>query len=237
MTRLKTDYSKTIIYKLVKNDDYENANVYVGSTTDFTSRKSQHKYTCCNQNNKLYNFKVYQNIRENGGWENWNMIEIEKYPCNDKREAEAREEYWRCEFNARLNTNRAFITAEQMKEYQNQYRTEHADKIKEQLKQYRTENADKIKEQRKQYRTETADKLKELNKQYRTENADKIKQYRTENADKIKELSKQYRTENADKIKQKYDCECGSKYTYQSKTIHFKTKKHQTYLKKYETTE
>ena len=33
-------------------------------------------------------------IRKNGGWENWCMIEIEKYPCNDKNEAKARERYW-----------------------------------------------------------------------------------------------------------------------------------------------
>ena len=33
-------------------------------------------------------------IRENEGWNNWSMIEIEKYPCNDKNEACARERYW-----------------------------------------------------------------------------------------------------------------------------------------------
>ena len=30
-------------------------------------------------------------IRENGDWNNWSMIEIEKYPCNDDNEARARE--------------------------------------------------------------------------------------------------------------------------------------------------
>jgi hypothetical protein len=30
-------------------------------------------------------------IRENGGWDMFRMIEIEKYPCNDRREAEKRE--------------------------------------------------------------------------------------------------------------------------------------------------
>ena len=185
MPRLNTDYSKTIIYKLVKNDDYNNENIYVGSTTDFVKRKSAHKKRCCNENDREYNRKVYQIIRENGGWSEWKMLEIEKYPCNDKREAEAREEWWRCEFNARLNTYRPFITQEQAKEHKKQYRTENADKIKEQRKQYRTENADKIKEYQKQYRTEHADEIKEHQKQYRTENAEKIKEYQ-----------KQYRTDN-----------------------------------------
>ncbi len=226
MPRLKTDYSKIIIYKLVKNDDYENANIYVGSTVDFTSRKYLHKNICCNENNKNHNCKVYQTIRENGGWNEWNMIEIEKYPCNDKREAEAREEWWRCELNANLNSKRAFITEEERK----QYRIDNADKIK----QYRIDNADKIKQCKKQYYINNADKMK----QYYIDNADKIKQYRIDNADKIKQKRidnadkiKQYRIDNADKIKKNYQCGCGGKYTYYSKSNHEKTKKHINYIK------
>ncbi len=30
-------------------------------------------------------------IKENGGWEMFRMIEVEKYSCPDKREAEKRE--------------------------------------------------------------------------------------------------------------------------------------------------
>jgi hypothetical protein len=208
MPRLPTDYSRTIIYKIVKNDDFENANVYVGSTTEFVKRKYGHKSNCNNENNEKYNRKVYQTIRENGGWENWNMIEIEKYPCNDKREAETREEYWRCELKAKLNSQRAFITTEQLKQHKKEYR-----------KEYCIENSDKIKQFQKEYHIENADKIKEKKKEYRTENAEKIKQFQ-----------KQYRTENAEKIYQKYDCECGGKYTHQGKSIHFKTKNHQNYI-------
>ena len=93
MPRTPIDYSKTLIYKLVKNDDYDNANVYVGSTTDFTRRKSEHKTSCNNEKHKEYNDKKYQYIRENGGWNEWLMIEIEKYPCNDGNETRTREEY------------------------------------------------------------------------------------------------------------------------------------------------
>jgi hypothetical protein len=31
-------------------------------------------------------------IRENGGWEIFVMIKVEKYPCNDKREADRKRE-------------------------------------------------------------------------------------------------------------------------------------------------
>ena len=35
----------------------------------------------------------HQHIHDNGGWDGWNMIKIEKHPCNDKRDAEARGSY------------------------------------------------------------------------------------------------------------------------------------------------
>lgn len=216
MPRKATDYNKTIIYKLVRNDDFDNANVYVGSTTDFIRRKSRHKFNCHNENYKEYNYKVYQNIRENGGWENWTMIEIEKYPCSDNREAEAREEWWRCEFNANLNTRRAFLSEEQKKECIKEKNKEYA----ETHKQYYIENSEKKKEYDKQYRIENAEKIKEYKKQYSTEHAEKIKEYK-----------KKYRTENAEKIHQKYDCVCGSVYTHKGKSLHFKSKKHQNYIK------
>jgi hypothetical protein len=130
MPRTPIDYSKTLIYKLVKNDDYDNANVYVGSTTDFTRRKSEHKTSCNNEKHKEYNDKKYQYIRENGGWNEWLMIEIEKYPCNDGNETRTREEYWRSHFNAKLNTFRAYIPEEERKEQMKEQTTKsHKKKI------------------------------------------------------------------------------------------------------------
>ena len=91
MPKINIDYSKTVIYKIVCND--ENVDyLYIGSTTNFTKRKTNHKSICNNINNVNHNQKKYIEIRNNGGWENFKMIEVEKYPCNDNREAEAREE-------------------------------------------------------------------------------------------------------------------------------------------------
>ena len=94
MPKVPTDYSKTCIYKLVHKDDVDNENIYIGSTTDFRNRKHRHKYNCNSVKHKESEVKKYQYIRDNGGWDNWVMVEIEKYPCNDKREAETRERYW-----------------------------------------------------------------------------------------------------------------------------------------------
>ena len=77
MPRKQIDYSKTHFYKIVCKDT-NIKDCYVGHTTDFTRRKSQHKHLCYAENDKGYNIYVYEFIRENGGWDNWNMVEIEK---------------------------------------------------------------------------------------------------------------------------------------------------------------
>ena len=107
------DYSNTVIYKLICND-LNVKDIYVGHTTCFRKRKSQHKVSCSNEKRKDYNLKVYQIIRQNGGWNNWTMIEIEKFPCRDGNEARTRERYWFEELKADMNT---IIPSRSKKEY------------------------------------------------------------------------------------------------------------------------
>ena len=102
------DYTKTIIYKLI-NYDYPEL-VYVGSTTNFTKRKQCHKESCLNEKSKNHNLKVYTNIREYDGWENWNMIKICDYPCENRREAELKEDEYMTELKASMNSHRASRT-------------------------------------------------------------------------------------------------------------------------------
>ena len=100
MPKENIDYSNTVIYKIYCNDKTIN-DVYVGHTTNFTKRKHQHKLCCSNLNN---NFKIYSTIREHGGWDNWNMIEIAKYNCKDKTEARIKEQEHYTELNSSLNS-------------------------------------------------------------------------------------------------------------------------------------
>jgi hypothetical protein len=101
------DYSKTIIYKLINYDCPES--LYVGSTTNFTKRKQDHKKSSYNEKSKRYNLKLYEIIRKNGGWEHWHMIKICDYPCNNRREAEQEEDKYMIELKANMNSKRAFI--------------------------------------------------------------------------------------------------------------------------------
>ena len=80
-----------------------------------------------------YNLKVYQFIRENGGWDQWEMILIEKYPCDDVDQARARERYWKKELNATLNTNEPGRT-------QKEWREDNKEILAEKEKQYRKDN-------------------------------------------------------------------------------------------------
>jgi predicted GIY-YIG superfamily endonuclease len=117
------------MYKIVSKD-LDNNYIYVGSTTDFAKRKSSHKTNCINENNKFYNIKVYKMIRENGGWNEFEMIEIEKYPCNDSNESTARERYWKEYFNANMNTQIPGIYNELgIKEYTKQHHEKNKQKI------------------------------------------------------------------------------------------------------------
>jgi hypothetical protein len=51
---------------------------YIGSTNNFSSRKSKHKKNTTNKVSKLYWSKLYLFIRKNGGWDNVEMKPIFK---------------------------------------------------------------------------------------------------------------------------------------------------------------
>ena len=148
-----TDYSNTIIYKIVC-DDLNVKDCYVGHTINMTKRKCWHKSSCNNEKNKNHNLKIYQIIRQNGGWGNWSMLLIETFPCKDKHEARKRERELYEELDAKMNMVRPYRTHEEHKEYDIQYkkkyRQEHLAEIKEKSKLYNQEHKAEIKEKLKE---------------------------------------------------------------------------------------
>ena len=150
MPKIAVDYSKTQMYKLKHKDDAYDENIYIGHTTNWIQRKGNHKKCCNNENSKEYNAKNYQTIRENGGWEEWEMIWIEDYPCNNNNEARAREEYLRCNNNAKLNTIRAIRTQEENIQIRKEYREDNIDKLKEHSKEYYNNNKEILNKRKKE---------------------------------------------------------------------------------------
>jgi hypothetical protein len=102
MPSLPIDFSNTVIYRIVCND-LSITECYVGHTTDFIRRKYAHKRTCNKEGKKSHTIKLYATINDTGGWDNWSMVEIEKYPCNSSNEACSREREWFERLGSSLN--------------------------------------------------------------------------------------------------------------------------------------
>lgn len=177
-------YDKTIIYKLCCNDTTI-TDIYVGHTISFVGRKSHHKGSCNNETDKSYNNYVYRFIRENGGWINWNMVELITVSCKDRKEALIYERKYILEYNATLNSIRSVRFHTEKKEYHKEYMAtstynnienicysksyyiEHKQNCIETQKKYNLEHKDKIKEYKRNYYQINKEKCKEAVKLYK----------------------------------------------------------------------
>lgn len=142
-----------IFYKFVcENPEIQSC--YVGQTTNFQQRKCGHKHVYNKTTSKYYNLKIYQVIRENGGWDNWKMVEIDRQMCLDKSDACRIEQSYIDELKANMNSYYACRSD----------------------KQYRLDNKDKIIELNKKYITDNKEKRTETLKNYYLNNKEKIQQ-------------------------------------------------------------
>ena len=153
MPRTPIDYTNTLFYKLCCKD-ISITDVYVGHTTEFRKRKNTHKNNCHNEKIRAYNYHVYQFIREHGGWDNWDMILIERSGCQDALEARKMERQYIEQYNATLNKT---IPNRSEKEYYQ----DHAERIrsKSRAKYHASEEA---KEQKRKYCKAYREKQKQL---------------------------------------------------------------------------
>ena len=152
------NYDKTHFYKLMCKD-FNITDCYVGHTTDWVKRKSDHKHRCNNPNRGGHNLPVYKFMRENGGWENWEMLWIKTLKCENAMEARSEERKCKEQLNATLNGNVPSRTFDE-------YRETNKDQIKEYAVEYRKNNKDKIKE----YTERNKEHRKQYNKDYREKN-------------------------------------------------------------------
>ena len=203
MPKVPVDYSKTYFYKIVCNDT-DIKDMYIGHTTQFTKRRYQHKIRCCNPNNPKYNYKVYKCIRDNGHWENWNMILIDTVNCEGKLDAVKKEREFYEELKPSLNIVKPMRTEDERISYH------------------------------KEHYQKNIETISERHRQYRNEHAEEYKQDRKNNPEKYRNIDRQNYLKRREKVleenKQTFECCCGSIITMGYKTEHEKTKKHQQYL-------
>jgi hypothetical protein len=180
------------VYKLCCIDP-EIKEIYIGSTKNLRVRKGQHKYDCNTENNKNNKMKVYQFIRNNGGFDNWDIVQLERFEFNTKYELHARERHFIELLKPSLNKQKPTRTKKE-------WNQENKEEIKENVKQYYEKNKKEILEYHKNYNKENKEKIKQYNNKKYCENKDEIRDrqriYREKNREKINEQQKINRAKN-----------------------------------------
>jgi len=201
-----------VIY-IIKHKTDDTKKVYVGSTNDFKRRISQHRKNCNNEKNKKYNFKLYQYLRENGGFYMYEIIILECYVCNFKNELYYKEDDYIKIYDNNLNSKRAYLTDEEYKKKNN-----------EKVKKYREEHIEERKEYNKKWYENNKEEINEKNKKYRENNKEKISQKNKEKYNNNKDII------NEQRKKEKITCECGSIVRKNDIARHCKSLKHIAYI-------
>ena len=102
---MKPDFRDSVVYKIYCLNPII-TDVYVGSTTNFTVRKNTHKNSCNKSCYKNHHLHLYKFIRDNGGWDNWDMVIIKKYPnLTELYQLLKKERKWIKKKNSTLNQN------------------------------------------------------------------------------------------------------------------------------------
>lgn len=181
MPQSPINYTNSVIYKI---QHYHNLElIYIGSTTNFIRRKYQHKTACNNNNDRAFNYKLYQMIRENGGWESFKIMIIKEFPCNNKIELLIEEDKHHIESKATLNCKKAFCTEEDNKKKDKEYYEINKSNINAKHNNNYKINKAKILETQKEYYNVNKEVIKLKNKLYYDNNKDKIKLRRQKNPD------------------------------------------------------
>lgn len=163
-----TAYIYLLLHKKCKGEPRLEFEHYGGSTTCWKERNRHHKEKCTDPNSKNYNLKVYQYIREHGGYDNWEMVLVQTVEVESKQELRKIEAYWIIFTGATLNS---LLPGRSRKEYYEQ-------------------NKEKIKEKDKEYYERNKEKIKKREKEYYEQNKEKKKEYYEINKEKISEKMK-----------------------------------------------
>ena len=153
--------NKGIVYKIEIGDE-----LYIGSTEEqLCVRQGKHNYDL----KKFPHRKLYKACIDNG---------VDKIKCwwvadivfNSFDERRAIEETYRKELNAKLNSNRCYVSQEEKKEQNKQYKIDH----KEEIKQYNLDHKEEKQEYDKQYGLDHKEKIVERNRLYSIKNRDAL---------------------------------------------------------------
>ena len=196
----KQDYHNSIIYHIRHMESKEV--VYVGSTTKFSQRKATHKWLCNHEEGKDFTIPIYYHIRNNGGFDCFEVIPIKSLKLENKTQLLIAEQEEIDKHGTLVNGYKAHTTIEEHKEYMKQHN-----------KQWRKENKENINEKKKLYYQEKKEQFKQYYQDHKQEIAEKKKQYYQKNIEN-----------NPEKYKEKAECEyCAKLLSKQYMSRHHKT--------------
>jgi len=146
----KQDFTNSVIYHIRHMES--NEVVYVGSTTQFPQRKATHKHNCNNEERKCFTSPIYCHIRDNGGYDCFEIIPIKSLKLENKTELLIAEQEEIDKHRNLVNRKKAHMTIEEVRIYHNEKSKksyqEHKAEINKQQKQYREEHKENINEKK-----------------------------------------------------------------------------------------
>jgi hypothetical protein len=167
--------------------------IYIGHTNNFITRKKSHKSRCTDINNKCHHFKVYELIRQNGGWDKCEMTQIEEYEAESELEARIRENQLMNEYNANMNSRAAYTDKAV-------YQEEHKEETKQRCKEWYENNKQHHAEYGKKYQEENKQHLAECSKAYREAHIEENKAYQKAYREAHREELKAYREAHKEEL-------------------------------------
>ena len=232
MPKVEIDYSNTIFYKIFcKNPEI--IDLYVGHTTNFVQRKHGHKQNCINMKSPNYKYKLYNFIRNNGGWDNWNMEIIAFHNCDDHYHARKKEQHYYKELNATLNSIEPYAIKKEKKEKENiEKKILYCNSCKVYFNTPRMhETHNKTNKHIKRIQMDDKENKESLYCEKCNYKCSKKSDWNKHNLT-AKHNNQQLSTEYQQQTIEKFICECGKKY--KERTGLWKHKKKCTYLEKEE---
>ena len=141
------------IYKIYSKNP-EDPNIYIGSTKDFKDRMRRHKGNCNNEKSHAHNCFIYQYIRQNGGFDNFDCEIIHEFECKDNQEKFKIEQKYINSYSFGLNSRNSYTDKKEYnRDFSKKYRVENKNKVKayndKYGEKYRKVNKEKLKEKSK----------------------------------------------------------------------------------------
>jgi len=138
---------------------------YVGSTKDYKKRMQKRKSSCCCETSRYRHFKLYQSIRK-VGWDNIDIMIIDKIMYNSEDEALYMETKYMTMFDAKLNSRYPKRTKEE-------YYEANKERISKRDRKNRESNTEMFRERKKEYYDENRDKVLKQKQEYYEANKEK----------------------------------------------------------------